>query len=406
MPLLDLWHSARETVESMPLNQLLANAGDGRLKDGSDASTEFRTFIKKVPSRLLEEYCDFALSCAIQDGGLALQDLVNEVGRRLEFSVVFGRYRGVSNTEEIGFDGLWTDPNGDAIVVEVKTTDAYRISLDTVAKYRENILESGKVTGSVSILYVVGRSDTGELEAQIRGSRYAWDVRLISIDALLKLLQIKESTEEEQTLSKIRKCLEPVEYTRIDSIVDLIFTATKDAEFAQTDDPDPRIEEKPEQAPRRQEQTPRAVIEERRSELVRAVSRDSNTSLVAKRKALFWSDDEKFRICCVVSKRYEQGTRTYWYALHEPWLDFLAAGDQSFYVAGCVDQRIGFSLPYSLLSELIPKLNATTLPDKRYWHVQIKESARDKHDLIVHGGELIPINEFRFEFSTTSALAT
>jgi hypothetical protein len=39
-----------------------------------------------------------------------------------------------------------------------------------------------------SILIVVGREDTGDLEAQIRGSRHAWDVRLISVDALLRLM--------------------------------------------------------------------------------------------------------------------------------------------------------------------------------------------------------------------------
>jgi len=35
------------------------------------------------------------------------------------------------------------------------------------------------------VLIVVGRQDTGELEAQIRGSRHAWDIRLISAEALL-----------------------------------------------------------------------------------------------------------------------------------------------------------------------------------------------------------------------------
>lgn len=399
MPLLDLWNSARETVESMPLNQVLANSGDGRLKDRSEASTEFRTFIRKVPSALLRNYCDFALSNALQDGGFALQDLVNEVGRRLEFAVVFGRYRGVQSPEEIGFDGLWTDPDGNSIVVEVKTTDAYRISLDTVANYREQILDAGKATGAVSILFVVGRADTGELEAQIRGSRYAWDLRLISIDALLNLLEIKEATDEEQTLSKIRKCLEPIEYTRLDSIVDLIFTATRDAESANEEVAEAGGPDREGQlALRKQDQTPRAIIEARRIELVQAVSKTSEASLVAKRKALYWTDDERFRICCVVSKRYDQRARNYWYALNEPWLKFLKEGSQSFYVAGCVDQKIGFALPYLFVQELVPRLNATTRPDKKYWHVQIKETSADQHSLVLQGGELLSIDQFRFGF--------
>ncbi len=39
-----------------------------------------------------------------------------------------------------------------------------------------------------SILIVVGRQDTGDLEAQVRGSRHAWEIRLISVDALLQLM--------------------------------------------------------------------------------------------------------------------------------------------------------------------------------------------------------------------------
>lgn len=397
MPLLDLWSSSRETVETMSLRQVLANAGDGRLLDGSEASNEFRTFIRKVPSETLRIFCETALQEPLQDGGLALQDLVNEVGRRLEFSVEFGRYRGTSKPVDIGFDGLWITPEGKAIVIEVKTTDAYRINLSTVAKYREQVIQSGKTDEETSILYVVGRADTGDLEAQIRGSRHAWDIRLISIDALLDLLEIKESTDEEQTLEKIRRCLEPIEYTKLDSIVDLIFTATKDAESGQSDEPSPDPQTSEPTGTRTQEQTPREIIEARRKQLVDAIAKEKNVSIVAKRKALFWSDDGHLRACCVVSKRYEHGTRTYWYALHEPWLDFLSGSKESYYVAGCVDQPIGFKLPYALISELVPKLNSTTLPNKRYWHIQINESNSGHYSLILHGGELRAIDRYKFD---------
>lgn len=56
---------------------------------------------------------------------------MNEFGRRLDYSVENGRYQGKSNA--IGHDGLWFDPEGTAIIVEVKTSDTYRINLDTCA---------------------------------------------------------------------------------------------------------------------------------------------------------------------------------------------------------------------------------------------------------------------------------
>jgi hypothetical protein len=83
-----------------------------------------------------------------------------------------------------------------------------------------------------SILIVVGRTDTGELEAQVRGSRHAWDIRLISVDALLNLVRIKESADSQETIAKIRRLLTPLEYTRLDQLVDVVFTTTQDVETA------------------------------------------------------------------------------------------------------------------------------------------------------------------------------
>ncbi len=79
-----------------------------------------------------------------------------------------------------------------------------------------------------SILYVVGRSDTGDLEAQVPGSRHAWDIRIISVDALLRLLKIKEELEDPNTIDRIRDILTPHEFTRVDGIIDLVFTAAKE----------------------------------------------------------------------------------------------------------------------------------------------------------------------------------
>jgi hypothetical protein len=79
---------------------------------------------------------------------------------------------------------------------------------------------------------VVGRDDTGELEAQVRDSRHAWDIRLISADALLKLVLLKESADDPETGRKIRSLLVPMEYTRLDAMIDVMFTTATDVEQA------------------------------------------------------------------------------------------------------------------------------------------------------------------------------
>jgi hypothetical protein len=70
------------------------------------------------------------------------------------------------------------------------------------------------------------------LEAQVRGSRHAWDIRLISADALIKLVQLKEDADAPDTGRKIRSLLAPMEYTRLDQMIDVMFTTAKDVETA------------------------------------------------------------------------------------------------------------------------------------------------------------------------------
>lgn len=137
-----------------------------------------------------------------------------------------GRYRGTSN--HVGFDGLWKFPNSHSIIVEVKTTDAYRIDLNIIASYRKKLIQSNKMMESdSSMLLIVGRQDTGDLEAQIRGSRHAWDVRIISVDALLRLMSIKEEVEDPQIVQRIHSILIPREFTRLDEIADILFLCSR-----------------------------------------------------------------------------------------------------------------------------------------------------------------------------------
>jgi hypothetical protein len=82
-----------------------------------------------------------------------LQDIVNELGRRLEYDVTNGCYQGTPNA--VGFDGIWCDPSGYRLVIEVKMTDAYRLSLDTIARYRDQLLSQGTLARPCSILIFV-----------------------------------------------------------------------------------------------------------------------------------------------------------------------------------------------------------------------------------------------------------
>ncbi len=246
MALVDLWTTSRNQIEDKGIDQIVAFAGDGRLRDGSEAADEFREFLAVVPTELLVRYADQCLTARFDQAGLVLQDIVNEVGRRLGFEVTHGRYRGGAG--QIGYDGLWRTPDH-ALVVEVKTTDAYRFELETPVGYRRTLIRAGDVADDKSsILIVVGREETGGLEAQIRGSRYAWDVRLISVDALLRLLRLKEATEDPRIHQQIRSILVPREFTKLDGIIDLVFATAEDVQGGAAEELEPEPDKVPDQA--------------------------------------------------------------------------------------------------------------------------------------------------------------
>jgi hypothetical protein len=308
---------------------------------------------------------------------MVLQDLINELGRRLDYNVTNGRYQGTVNA--IGYDGIWLSPERQAIVVEVKTADAYRISLDTISRYREKLLSTAQVLPPSSNLIVVGREDTGELEAQVRGSRHAWDIRLISADALIKLVQLKESAEEPETGRKIRSLLVPREYTRLDDMVDVMFSTAKDIEtageavaLAEEDQPaDAR--DSSEKTKGVWEFTDTRLLQAKRDEIVDALSRREETALI--KKAVPSIGAPTMTVARRSRYRSDIPGTLYWYAYHTQWDEFLNEAKHSYFVLGCMDRDDAFAIPAEILRPLLADLNTTANEDGTYyWHIHLTET--------------------------------
>ena len=423
MPLIALWESNSAVIDEFSIEQVVATAGSGELKDESLCSIELRGFFAQVATPKLASYVERCLSTSFSKSGMVLQDLINELGRRLDFVVENGRYQGVSNT--VGFDGIWNSPEGRSIVIEVKTTDAYRISLDKIAEYREKLIATGKITKSSSILIIVGRDDTGELEAQVRGSRHAWDIRLLSTEALLKLVQLKENAEDSATGRKIRDLLFPMEYTRLDQIIDVMFTTATDVQPVFTPESELAIEldDKPEETAMTEskvataddaaftkgtwEFTDSRLLQNKREEILQSVSQSIGTTLIKKSRALYWDASHDSRVACSISKRYlKSDANRYWYAFHPQWDQFLREGKTGLFVLGCMDQSFAFSIPWSVLNPLLPYLNTTATERGTYWHIHIGENKTIGYYLLVSKkDDDLPISKF-IQDVTPKTLAT
>lgn len=362
MSLVELWKSSRAAIEEKRVDQLIAIAGEGQLRDGSNASSEFRNLLFAVPSALLERFIEDCLSASFKESGLALQDIVNQVGRRLGFAVTDGRYRGTPNMP--GHDGIWKSPAGHSIIIEVKTTDTYRIDLDTIAGYRRSLQEStGIGQKDSSMLIVVGRQDTGDLEAQIRGSRHAWDIRLISIDSLIRLMRLKEKLEDPQTIGRIHDILIPREFTRLDEIVTVAFSAAEDVDQEPPDDPGKEKKRDEKQAHVSFNDACAARIE-----------KELRTTLVKQSRGTYASPDGKLGLLCTVSRTYEnKGYDGYWFAFHRYMKESLEARERGFVSFGCGSENLLLLIPLSDFIQWIPEMNVTSAPHPRYyWHVVIR----------------------------------
>jgi hypothetical protein len=402
MPLIEIWQTNPNAIAAMSIEQIVMTAGDGGLRDASECSKELREYFSQVQSPKLASYVEHCLTTAFTKGGLVLQDLINELGRRLDYTVTNGRYQGVPNA--IGFDGLWTSPEGHSLVIEVKTTDTYRMSLETIAEYRKKLHEAGEIQSGSSILIVVGRQDTGELEAQIRGSRHAWDIRLISAGALVSLVNLKENTDSSETGRKIRNLLAPTEYTRLDALVDAMFTTATDVETGiaeattaptvatETQTPTSAIEK----AKGVWEFTSTVLLEEKRDKIVAAVAAAMGTPLIKKSRALYWNSEHTARAGITISKRYHDRTYPYWYAYHPRWDDFLKEGSTSQFVLGCMDLPLAFSIPWRIFRTIVDELNTTTVDKGTYSHIDINEPKSGTYEIVLpKKGSRFPINEFR-----------
>jgi hypothetical protein len=365
MPLLDLWTKSPEQLRDKQVQQLIAFAGGGRLLDDSPCSVEFRSFLATVASANLSSYSEQCLSTTFPDSGLALQDIVNEIGARLGASVTHGRYRG--SAKHPGFDGLWVFPSGHAIVVEVKTTDAYRIDLNTIAEYRRALISSGKtVESKSSMLLVVGRQDTGDLEAQIRGSRYAWDVRIISVDALLRLMRTKEEVEDPLIVQRIHSILIPREFTRLDAIADVLFSAAEDIK---QDESALDVEEEPEEMKSAEAKVLPVAFHEA---CVQRIQARLGLPLVKRSRAGYSSPDRTVALNCAVSKEHNPDTHpNYWFAFHPHQQEFLREHSKAYVAFGCGTSTRLILIPYTEFEPWLQEMWTTSNDERMYWHVVI-----------------------------------
>ncbi|QDV30331.1 hypothetical protein Spb1_22600 [Planctopirus ephydatiae] len=360
MALLDLWNADRQQITGKRIDQLIAFAGEGRLRDGNTTSEEFRTLLKAVSSDVIGQWLNECLENRFTDFGFVLQDTVNEVGRRLGFDVTHGVYRSHSNE---GYDGLWRIPGGRAILAESKSSTSYSIALNRISEYRKQVApQLGLRPEDISILIVVGTEDTSEFEAQVRGSRFAWDIRILGVQALYRLLKLKEALDDPKVERQIQEILFPQEFTRLDRIIDLVFATAEDAQDFESTEEEVEVDDS---APEK----PRANFH---AAILPRLEKHFGQPLVKRSRSQWATPDDASLVSCQVSKHFDKGNADFWFGLKRTSRETLQKHKNAFCAFGLGSPDRVVVLPMSFLAPHVDSF--FTSPDKEggilHWHVR------------------------------------
>lgn len=234
--LINAWN-AEQNEFKMSMKQVVSLAGDGSLEN-EESIEELREFFSlldlKTMGRLLKDCLSKEKKQVFDSRGFALQDLINEMGRRLGYKVENGLYRGKKN--EVGQDGLWILNDEHYIIMESKTSDDYSIEIEKLIGYRDKLKAEGRIPSSnkkTSILIVYGSDRKSAFKNAVKGSDYSSIIRLISADALFRLVELSEQNDV-SVMKQIHSLLRPEDYHVLDNLIELVFPQTKEERIITT----------------------------------------------------------------------------------------------------------------------------------------------------------------------------
>lgn len=375
-------------AEGKHVKQIIGILGDGKLLDGSQCSAEFRDFLSKVQVSSLKRYADECQKAGkdFEYRGQALQDIVNEVGRRLNFQVENGRYAGRQN--QSNYDGIWELDVEYKLLVEVKTSNIHNISLDKISSYRDELIKAGKLLREQSGILIVVGSVTGDLASQIKGSKHSWDMRYITVSALFKLLEFMEKTSTPRIMKQIENILIPEEYICLDRIADIVISAAEDFQKQNEDD---NIEEDD-----IEKEVKRIDSDKLRKECIDIIQRKrekvwGKTRFINRLKTSYEDKHEKINLVCLVSKKHAKNPY-YFFAFQKYYREFLKEVEDSYIALVCGSNKNILIIPSDYFLELTEKMNFSTKKSCRL--VRVSEE-KQKFSLILKTKKEIDLTQYK-----------
>jgi hypothetical protein len=152
---------------------------------------------------------------------------------------------------------------------------------------------------------------------------------------------IKEEVEDPELHHRIRAILIPYEFTRLDGIADLLFSAAK--EIKQDDEQvDADVDDLPEKS-----KEPKFIPVAFHEDCIKLIQKSLSVSLIKRTRSGYSSPDNKVAVICAVSKEHDPNKKpNYWFAFHPHQKEFLDRFLSSYVTFGCGSANQILRIPY------------------------------------------------------------
>ncbi len=395
-----LSHSLRELLS---LASECAEGGDKPL-----TSEQFQSYLANqliTPSKLYE-YVDSSLTGHISCAGYVVRDIANELGSRLGFAV--DRGTGSLPSAAPSYDGVWFHRDSMAIAVDLCIGPRKPNDIRNLLELHKESVSKRKAGKPMSMLFVVGRDNTSQLENIVRNLDCAKYVRVVSLDKLATMLLLFEASPSNRYGDRLRALLEPEDYVRIDSIIDLAAEAPGFEKLKQSRENITEVRKKDSRAApdtssnHNGDDVLKGSNASIRAGVILAFNNKHSAQLVKGRGSqTFYSADRYGHGVCVLISRLGQGSNSgdvYWFGYSYKQNELLKNRKKGYLAFACAGKRNAgvYVIPHQVFARHMHLINQAMLHGRPRWHIHL-QSLHGQMYLKLPGHEPLNIEEYRME---------
>jgi hypothetical protein len=156
----------------------------------------------------------------------------------------------------------------------------------------------------------------------------------------------------------------PQEFTRVDGIIELVFSATKEAARLEA----PLDITNSDASKKERKITPVKF----RDACIERLQRHLKETLVRQTAAIYATPDGTTAVLSAISREYERANGAgYWFAFHPSQKEILESYKNAWVSFGCGSERQIIAIPLKEFVSWLTLFNKTELEERYYWHVRV-----------------------------------